>query len=41
MIGDVKPDGVELNLIHGTGGDWPALRCHPAAASDDPYVPPT
>jgi len=24
MIGDVKPEGVALALIHGTGGDWPA-----------------
>jgi 4,5-dihydroxyphthalate decarboxylase len=24
MIGDVKPEGVALTLIHGTGGDWPA-----------------
>ena len=24
MIGDVKPEGVELTLFHGTGGDWPA-----------------
>ena len=24
MIGDVKPEGIELTLLHGTGGDWPA-----------------
>ncbi|HVH82286.1 MAG TPA: hypothetical protein VM782_23010 [Stellaceae bacterium] len=24
MIGDVKPEGAALTLIHGTGGDWPA-----------------
>jgi 4,5-dihydroxyphthalate decarboxylase len=24
MTGDVSPEGVELTLIHGTGGSWPA-----------------
>ncbi len=24
MIGDVTPEGVDLTLLHGTGGDWPA-----------------
>jgi 4,5-dihydroxyphthalate decarboxylase len=24
MIGDVKPEGAALTLLHGTGGDWPA-----------------
>src|SRR3984885_11908557 len=24
MTGDVKPEGVALTLIHGTGGSWPA-----------------
>src|SRR5260370_12618345 len=24
MIGDVKPDGIDLTLIHGTGGAGPA-----------------
>jgi 4,5-dihydroxyphthalate decarboxylase len=24
MIGDVAPEGVDLTLLHGIGGDWPA-----------------
>jgi 4,5-dihydroxyphthalate decarboxylase len=38
MIGDVKPDGVELNLIHGTGGDWPARAEMLRRALSDPEV---
>jgi 4,5-dihydroxyphthalate decarboxylase len=22
VTGDVKPDGIDLTLIHGTGGSW-------------------
>ena len=24
MIDDVTPEGIDLTLIHGSGGDWPA-----------------
>ncbi|MBV9553010.1 MAG: hypothetical protein JO032_09490 [Alphaproteobacteria bacterium] len=38
MIGDVTPDGVELSLIHGTGGDWPARAEMLRRALTDPAV---
>ena len=38
MIGDVKPDGVALTLIHGTGGDWPARAEMLRRAISDPEV---
>jgi 4,5-dihydroxyphthalate decarboxylase len=38
MIGDVKPEGVELTLIHGTGGDWPARATMLRRAISDPEV---
>ena len=38
MIGDVKPEGVELALIHGTGGDWPARAAMLRRAISDPEV---
>jgi 4,5-dihydroxyphthalate decarboxylase len=38
MIGDVRPEGVDLTLIHGTGGDWPARAAMLARAISDPDV---
>jgi 4,5-dihydroxyphthalate decarboxylase len=38
MIGDVKPEGVDLTLIHGTGGDWPARAEMLRRAINDPDV---
>jgi 4,5-dihydroxyphthalate decarboxylase len=38
MIGDVKPEGVELTLIHGTGGDWPTRAEMLRRAISDPEV---
>jgi 4,5-dihydroxyphthalate decarboxylase len=38
MIGDVKPEGVDLTLIHGTGGDWPARAEMLRRAISDPGV---
>ena len=38
MIGDVKPEGVDLTLIHGTGGDWPARADMLRRAISDPSV---
>ena len=38
MIGDVKPEGVDLTLIHGTGGDWPARAEMLRRAISDPSV---
>jgi 4,5-dihydroxyphthalate decarboxylase len=38
MIGDVKPDGVDLTLIHGTAGDWPARAEMLRRATSDPAV---
>jgi 4,5-dihydroxyphthalate decarboxylase len=38
MLGDVKPDGVELTLLHGTGGLWPARAEMLQRALHDPGV---
>jgi 4,5-dihydroxyphthalate decarboxylase len=38
MIGDVKPEGVALTLIHGTGGDWPVRAEMLRRAISDPEV---
>ena len=38
MIGDVKPEGIDLTLIHGTGGDWPARADMLRRAISDPSV---
>jgi 4,5-dihydroxyphthalate decarboxylase len=38
MIGDVKPEGVDLSLIHGTGGDWPARAEMLRRATADPEI---
>ena len=38
MIGDVTPDGVDLTLLHGTGGDWPARAEMLRRAISDPAV---
>lgn len=38
MISDVKPEGVDLTLIHGTGGDWPARAAMLRRALTDPTV---
>jgi 4,5-dihydroxyphthalate decarboxylase len=38
MIGDVKPEDVDLTLIHGTGGDWPARAEMLRRAISDPSV---
>jgi 4,5-dihydroxyphthalate decarboxylase len=38
MIGDVTPEGVDLTLLHGTGGDWPARAEMLRRAINDPAV---
>src|SRR5260370_36377151 len=38
MTGDVKPDGIGLTLIHGTGGSWPARAEMLRRALADPAV---
>jgi 4,5-dihydroxyphthalate decarboxylase len=38
MIGDVKPEGLDLTLIHGTGGSWPARAEMLQRALQDPAV---
>ena len=38
MIGDVKPEGIDLTLIHGTGGSWPARAEMLQRALQDPQV---
>ena len=38
MIGDVEPEGIELTLIHGTGGSWPARAEMLQRALQDPAV---
>ena len=38
MTGDVTAEGVELTLIHGTGGDWPARAEMLRRAIGDPTV---
>src|SRR5712691_2198539 len=38
MTGDVKPDGIGLTLIHGTGGSWPARAEMLRRALADPDV---
>jgi len=38
MTGDVTVEGVELTLIHGTGGDWPARAGMLRRAISDPTV---
>src|SRR5438093_7459309 len=38
MTGDVKPDGIELTLVHGTGGSWPARAEMLRRALQDPAV---
>jgi 4,5-dihydroxyphthalate decarboxylase len=38
MIGDVMPDGVDLTLVHGTGGDWPARAEMLRRATSDPEI---
>jgi 4,5-dihydroxyphthalate decarboxylase len=38
MIGDIEPEGIDLTLIHGTGGDWPARAETLRRAINDPSV---
>jgi 4,5-dihydroxyphthalate decarboxylase len=38
MTGDVKPEGVDLTVIHGTGGSWPARAEMLRRALQDPAV---
>ena len=38
MIGDVEPEGIDLTLIHGTGGSWPARAEMLQRALQDPSV---
>jgi 4,5-dihydroxyphthalate decarboxylase len=38
MTGDVKPEGIDLTLIHGTGGSWPARAEMLRRALQDPEV---
>lgn len=38
MTGDVKPDGIDLTLAHGTGGSWPARAEMLTRALNDPAV---
>src|SRR5947209_465579 len=38
MTGDVKPEGISLTLIHGTGGSWPARAEMLRRALQDPAV---
>ncbi|HKS88965.1 MAG TPA: hypothetical protein VJR70_05960, partial [Stellaceae bacterium] len=38
MLGDVKPDGIDLKLVHGTGGSWPARAEMLRRALEDPAV---
>jgi 4,5-dihydroxyphthalate decarboxylase len=38
MTGDVKPEGVDLTLIHGTGGSWPERAEMLRRALHDPTV---
>jgi 4,5-dihydroxyphthalate decarboxylase len=38
MIGDVMPEGVDLTLVHGTGGDWPARAEMLRRATSDPEI---
>jgi len=38
MTGDVKPEGIELTLLHGTGGSWTARARMLRRALQDPEV---
>jgi len=38
MMGDVKPEDIDLTLIHGTGGSWPARAEMLQRALQDPAV---
>src|SRR5579863_8634562 len=38
MTGDVKPDGIDLTLVHGTGGWWTARAEMLQRALQDPAV---
>jgi hypothetical protein len=38
VTGDVKPEGVYLTVIHGTGGSWPARAEMLRRALHDPAV---
>jgi 4,5-dihydroxyphthalate decarboxylase len=38
VTGDVKPDGIDLNLIHGTGGSWEMRSEMLRRALNDPAV---
>lgn len=38
MIGDVKPEGIDLKLVHGTGGSWTARAEMLQRALNDPSV---
>jgi len=38
MTGDVKPDGIDLRMVHGTGGSWPARADALRRALQDPEV---
>src|SRR5436190_18588495 len=38
MSGDVKPEGIHLALVHGTGGSWPARADMLSRALQDPEV---
>src|SRR5271154_5435127 len=38
MTGDVKPDGIDLRLVHGTGGSWSARAEMLQRALQDPGV---
>src|SRR5258705_13790677 len=39
IAGDVKPDGIDLTLIHGRNGSWPMRAEMLRRASQDPAVP--
>src|ERR1051326_4745384 len=38
MLGDIKPEGIGLTLVHGTGGSWPARGQMVPRALHDPVV---
>ena len=38
MTGDVKPDGIDLRMVHGTGGSWLARADALRRALQDPGV---
>ncbi len=38
MTGDVKPEGIDLTLVHGIGGSWPARAEMLQRALQDPVV---